>query len=99
MASENRGYKTKLLYVNMVNSSIAYGRRKNKVRKIWFTPPYNFAIAIKIGREIFRILKKNFPPSNVLHKIFNKNTVKLSCSCMLNMANWINKYYTKKTKK
>ena len=39
-----------------------------------------------IGRKFFNILEKNFPKDHVLYKILNKNTVKLSYSCMPNMG-------------
>ena len=34
-------------------------------------------------------MKKHFPNGNPLHKIFNKNTLKVSYSCMGNMASII----------
>ena len=43
----------------------------------------------ELGKELFRLLKKNFPLTNKLHKIFNKNTVRLNYSCMPNVANLI----------
>ena len=48
-------------------------------------------VANKTGKEFFRLLKKNFPPSNSLNKIFSKNTVKLSYSTMPNVSSLINK--------
>ena len=48
------------------------------------------AIANKLGKEFFRLLKKNFPPLSNQYKIFKMNHVKLSYSCMPNVANLIN---------
>ena len=77
-----------------------HNRRNNRARKIlWFAPPYNKAAADKIGKKFFRLLKKNFPSSSSLYKIFNKNTVKLSYSCMPHVATLIDKSNTKKTQK
>ena len=39
-----------------------------------------------VGRQFLKIIDKRFPPGNKLHKIFNKNTVKISYSCMPNIA-------------
>ena len=50
----------------------------------------------KLGKEFFRLLKKNFPLSSNLCKIFNKNNVKLSYSCMPNVANLFNNSNAKK---
>ena len=44
-----------------------------------------------LGKEFFKILKRNFPSGNQLHKIFNKNCVKLSYSCMPNINGIINR--------
>ena len=43
-------------------------------------------LVYNIGKAFFHLLRKHFPPSNRLHKICNKNVVKLSYSCTPNMA-------------
>ncbi|KAK3752885.1 hypothetical protein QZH41_008109, partial [Actinostola sp. cb2023] len=43
-------------------------------------------IQTNVGKEFLRIIDKCFPPSNRLHKIFSRNTVKISYSCMPNVA-------------
>ena len=43
------------------------------------------------GKEFFNLLKRNFPATDPLHKIFNKNSIKLSYSCMPDINNIINK--------
>ena len=40
---------------------------------------------MNIGKNFLRFLLKHFPANNNIHKIFNKNTVKVSYSCMKNM--------------
>ena len=47
------------------------------------------AVANKLGEVFLRLLKKSFPPSSNLYKIFNKNNVKSSSSYMPNVANLI----------
>ena len=44
-----------------------------------------------LGKEFFKLLKRNFPSGNPLYKIFNKNCVKLSYSCMPNFNGIIDK--------
>ena len=44
-----------------------------------------------LGKEFFKLLKRNFPSGSPSHKIFNKNCVKLSYSCMPNINGMINK--------
>ena len=48
-------------------------------------------VANNLGKEFFKLLKRNFPSGSQLHKIFNKNCVKLSYSCMPNINGRINR--------
>ena len=50
--------------------------KRNRQRNIiWFNLPFSRAVSTNIGKRIFQLLRHQFPPSNKLHKIFNKNTV------------------------
>ena len=42
-----------------------------------------------IGRQFLKLVKIHFHKHHIFHKIFNKNTVKISYSCMRNMASII----------
>ena len=39
-----------------------------------------------VGKIFLRLVKRHFPKENPLHKIFNKSTLKVSYSCMGNVA-------------
>ena len=56
-------------------------------------------VATKIGREFFKILGKKFAKTSNLSKIFNKNTEKLSYSCMPNIFTLISRGNSKKFKR
>ncbi len=77
-------------------------KRKKRSRNItWFNPPYSSNITTNIGKQFFKLLDKCFPPGHQLHKLLNRNTVKLSYSCMPNMKQIIsahNKSIIKKAK-
>ena len=51
---------------------------------IWFNPPYSTNVRTNVGRNLLSLVDKHFPSSNPLHKIFNRNSVKVSHSCMNN---------------
>ena len=55
-------------------------KRKRKI--IWFNPPYSMNVKTNTGKIFLQLIKKHFPRHNNLHKIFNKNSVKVSYSCM-----------------
>ena len=42
-----------------------------------------------------KLIVKHFPKQHKYHKIFNKNMIKLSYSCIQNMGNIINKHNNK----
>ena len=66
------------------NNSQRRNRRKRNI--IWFNPPYCKSVRTNIGSEFLKILDKCFPSSNKLSKIFNRNSVKISYSCMPNIG-------------
>ena len=43
-------------------------------------------VKINISRILLRLLSKYFPWNHTMHKIFNRNTVKISCSCLRNIS-------------
>ena len=61
-------------------------QRKRKIR--WYNPPYPANIKTNIGKTFLNLIKKHFPIANILHKIFDKNTLKISYSHMSNIS-WI----------
>ena len=64
-------------------------KRSRQRNILWFNPPYNANVATNIGHTFLKIIDECFPKSNLLHKIFNRNTVKLSYSCMPSMEKLI----------
>ena len=74
--------KNKPVYNDALNKS-KNDKNDNKQRKrkiIWYNPPYSANIKRNIGKTFLNLMKKHFPKTNKLHKIFNKNTVKISYS-------------------
>ena len=75
------------------NASQTPARRKRAPRNItWFNPPFSANVKTNIGRKFLNLIDKHFPPSSKLNKIFNRNTVKVSYSCMPNMRSIINQH-------
>ena len=79
------GYKTKLDYIQKTSP-----KNKNRSRKIiWFNPPFDMSVATNVAKKFLSILDRNFPVGHRYRSIFNKNSVKVSYSCMDNIANII----------
>ena len=46
-------------------------------------------VETNIGKTFLKLIDKHFPKTNKFHKIFNKNNVKVSYSCLPNIAEMI----------
>jgi hypothetical protein len=70
------GYVHKLQFEPETNPS---NRKRNRGRKIiYFNPPFSANVETKIGAKFLKLISTYFPKDNPLHKIFNRNTVKIS---------------------
>ena len=70
--------------------------RRNRQRNIiWFNPPFSKNVKINIARSFLKLVDTHFPIGNKLHKIFNRNAVKVSYSCMNNVKSIITSHNTR----
>lgn len=60
--------------------------RKRCRNILWFNPPFSKNVRTNVGRRFLQLVCKHFPKSSRLSKIFNRNTLKVSYSCMPNVA-------------
>ena len=71
-------------------------QQRNRPRKIvWFNPPFSQHVKTNIGNAFLKIVKKHFVKDHKYYKIFNRNTLKLSYSCMTNVQNIIKGHNSK----
>ena len=90
-ALKNSGHPSNFSYSNhQPNTRPQTRTRKRQI--LWFNPPFNKSVQTNIGRIFLHLIEKYFPKSNRLHKIFNKNTIKLSYSCTENIQQIIKKH-------
>ena len=86
------GYQANHLQYTINRSIVKINQRKRSRKIIWFNPPYSENVSTKIGSQFLKLLDKNFPKNNPLHKFFNRNTIKISYSCMPNMESFISNH-------
>ena len=80
------GFKKELKYTSSDTSFQEENDQRIRRRKIiWFNSPYSRSAKTNISKNFLHLLVNYFPANNKMHKIFNKNTVKVSYSCMKNM--------------
>ena len=84
-ALDDSGYNHRLTFTPNVTQSLNPTRRNRHRNIIWYNPPFSKNVATNVGRTFLKILDEEFPDNHVFRKIFNRNTVKISYSCMPNL--------------
>ena len=70
-------------------------QKRNRSRNImWYNPPYDMRVKSDLGRKFLKIVDESFPEGHVLRKLFNRNSVKLSYSCMPSVKSIIDSHNT-----
>ena len=64
-------------------------RRVRNRKVIWYNPPFNSAVKQNIGKTFLNLIDKHFPSHHKFRPIFNRNTIKISYSCMPNVKSII----------
>ena len=88
------GYDLKLVYNSPNDNPTEENTNNKRSRKrnvTWFNPPYSENVSTNIGQTFLKLIDKCFPPGHQLHKLLNRNTLKLSYCCMPNIKQIISK--------
>ena len=93
------GYKSSLEYReknSTTDNNTREKKKRNRKRKvIWFNPPFNKNVNTDVGRKFLSLIDKHFSSDKELSKLFNKNNIKVSYSCMPNMEQIIKSHNAK----
>ena len=73
--------------------------KTTRKRNFWFNPPYSKNVKTNVAQKFLRLIDKHFPKSSKLHKIFNRNSIKVSYSCMPNVKSNISSHNHRVLKK
>ena len=101
-ALQKSGYNFQLKYAPPQQPSKENQKRKRTRNITWFNPPYSINVKTNVGKRFLQLIDKCFPATHKLHKLLNRNTIKVSYSCMPNMKQTIsahNKTLLNKTRK
>ena len=83
-ALKNSGYQKAALKFHKEEQNTQKRKRSRSI--IWFNPPFNRDVTTIVVKTFLKLLDKYFPKSNKLHKISNRNTVKVSYCCAENLS-------------
>ena len=97
-ALNNSDFTETFSYIKSIHQNINNREPKNKRKRkiIWLNPSFSLNVKTNVGKSFFKILRKNFPKTNTLSKIFNKITEKFSNSCTKNVKSIISGYNKQK---
>ena len=85
-ALKSSGYTEGITYLDKQPTK----KKRNRQRNVnWFNPPFSSNVTTNIGATFLKLINKQFPKKSKLNKTFNRNTVKISYSCMPNIASII----------
>ena len=70
-------------------------KRQRKRDVIWFNPPYNQSVTTNVASQFLKLVDKHFPRHHRYHKLFNRNNVKCSYSCMSSIGSIIRSHNAK----
>ena len=59
-------------------------RKRHRDNIPWYNPPFSKNVSTNIGHKFLNLVDKHFPKDHKLRQIFNRNTIKISYSCMSN---------------
>ena len=90
-ALEKSGYKKKIAF----NQTPKTKKRTRQRKIIWFNPPYSQNVKTNVARRFLRIVDKNFPKKHRFYKLFNRNNLKVSYSCLPNISSVISAHNKK----
>ena len=91
-ALRRSNYNQNLQFQPSTEPTAATNRRRRGRNIIWFNPPFSKNVRTNVARNFLRLIDKHFPRSSPFHKIFNRNTVKVSYSCMPNVKSVISQH-------
>lgn len=91
-ALSEAGYSAKLSYSKEKTEE---KKRKRKRNIMWFNPPFCKSVRTNIGRKFIGLIKRHFNEQNPLKRLFNKNNMRVSYSCVDNMERIIKKHNAK----
>ena len=87
---KNSGFNENVTYIPSPSK-----RQTRKRQIIWFNPPYSANVKTNVRKIFMRLADKHFPRHHKYSKLFNRNNIKLSYSCMPNMNNVFRKHNSK----
>lgn len=87
------GHQQNLQYTPQQQNNNRPNRRARKI--VWYNPPFNQDLKTNLGKKFLALVDEHFPVNSELRTICNRNTIKLSYSCMNNIETMLKAHNNK----
>ena len=93
-ALDRCGFNHKLEYRNGISQKKSGSRNRSR-KIIWFNPPFSKSVSTNVAKEFLSLVDKHFSENRKFKKIFNRNNLKVSYSCMRNIKSIVSAHNRK----
>ncbi|PIK47657.1 hypothetical protein BSL78_15487 [Apostichopus japonicus] len=76
-ALRSAGYNYTIKYQNKENKNTKQNKKRRSRKITWYNPTYSKNVKTNFAADFLKLIDKQFPQTNKLHKIFNRSTVKI----------------------
>mgnify|MGYP006903939448 CR=1 FL=1 len=87
-ALKSAGYNENLEFISRRQQNSQQSKKKRRRKILWFNPPFSGIVKTNVAQKFLGLIDKHFK-DKPLGKYFNRNSVKVSYSCMPNIASII----------
>ena len=81
-ALNTSSYKSKILYKETQTNHTTNAVRPRPRNIIWFNPRFSMNVKTNVAKNFMTLLDKCYPTPHKFHKLFNRNNIKVSYSCL-----------------
>jgi hypothetical protein len=89
------GYRHILKFETGEGTNQANRTRSRKRNVTWFNPPFSKSVSTNVAKYFLTLVDKHFPRNHKFKKLFNRNNLKVSYSCMRNMQSIVTSHNRK----
>ena len=92
-ALHKSGYSYQLSFEEQTDQNNGTNERRSRKRNItWFNPPFSKNVSTNIAKYFLDLIDKHFHATHKSRKLFNRNNLKVSYSCMSNIKSIVNSH-------
>ena len=97
-ALNKAGHKFKMKFDPEASTTKPKPRCRRR-KALYFNPPYSQSVKTNVGAKFLKLIDKHFPKGHILHKVINRNVIKVSYRTTSNLKSIISSHNNKVLRK